>query len=208
MVLTLSASLRRELAADWVKSNRARTTSTQTGAMAVLEICTEADSTLGQVISEAADTVCRYTASLDFRTRETLDAALRDVARYPGAHVMASIPCTAGSSWQRINIRRGGAKQRRRIAKLKEDMHLLLSNLRIVAQSVRAGGGTISFEWPRYCSLWREDAVQAFIEEFQLQKVDFDGCSVGLTSTLGEPLLKPWRILSDNRSLLTALIDR
>ena len=60
----------------------------------------------------------------------------------------------------------------------------------------------------RYCSLWREDAVQAFVEEFQLQKVDFDGCAVGLVSTSGEPLLKPWQIFSDNRTLLTALIDQ
>eukprot|EP00972_Heterocapsa_arctica_P036036 5302796-Heterocapsa_arctica.AAC.1 len=71
---------------------------------------------------------------------------------------MASIPCTAGSSWQRINLRRGDAKQRARVAALKLDMHALLSNLRVVARSVRAGGGSISFEWPRHCSLWREPA--------------------------------------------------
>eukprot|EP00972_Heterocapsa_arctica_P003601 535997-Heterocapsa_arctica.AAC.1 len=63
---------------------------------------------------------------------------------------MASIPCTAGSSWQRINLRHGGAKQRKRVADLKADMHALLSNLRVVARSVRDGGGTISFEWPRH----------------------------------------------------------
>eukprot|EP00972_Heterocapsa_arctica_P082022 12089435-Heterocapsa_arctica.AAC.1 len=71
---------------------------------------------------------------------------------------MASIPCTAGSSWQRINLRRGVAKQKRRVATLKADMHIILGNLRIVARSVRDGGGTISFEWPRRCSLWREPA--------------------------------------------------
>eukprot|EP00972_Heterocapsa_arctica_P040407 5952002-Heterocapsa_arctica.AAC.1 len=87
---------------------------------------------------------------------------------------MASIPCTAGSSWQRINLRRGGAKQRRRVASLKLDMRALLSNLRIVARSVRDGAGIISFERPRHCSLWREPAVQSFIEELQLHKVDFD----------------------------------
>eukprot|EP00972_Heterocapsa_arctica_P006196 911260-Heterocapsa_arctica.AAC.1 len=65
--------------------------------MALLEICTEPDSTLGQVVAEASDTVCRYTAALDFRRLETVEAALRDVALHPGAHVMASIPCTAGS---------------------------------------------------------------------------------------------------------------
>jgi hypothetical protein len=95
-----------------------------------------------------------------------------------------------------------------RIKTLTEDMHVLLSHLRLVATAVRAGGGTISFEWPRYCSLWREPAVQTFIKDFQLYKVDFDGCAVGLVSTKGEPLLKPWRIFTDNKSILTALVDQ
>ena len=87
-------------------------------------------------------------------------------------------------------------------------MNQLLRNLRVVATEVRAGGGTISFEWPRHCSLWKEQPVRDFIEEFQLRKVDFDGCAVGLVPTKGEPLLKPWRSFTDNRSLLTALIDQ
>jgi hypothetical protein len=95
---------------------------------------------------------------------ETLQSALADVARYPGAHVLASIPCTAGSSWQRINARRGGARHRLRIESLKKDMNQLLRNLRQVAIEVRAGGGTISFEWPRHCSLWKEQPVRDFIE--------------------------------------------
>ncbi len=82
---TLSATVRRELAREHQESLRAKTIGTQTGAVAVLEICTGADSTLGQIVSEAKDTVCRYTAALDFRLKETLDAGPRDVARLPGA---------------------------------------------------------------------------------------------------------------------------
>jgi hypothetical protein len=122
---------------------------------------------------------------------------------------MASIPCTAGSSWQKLNLRKGGEKQRLRVAELRRDMALLVANLRILATAVRAGGGTIAFEWPRGCSLWREPVVQAFVEEFQLHKVDFDGCAVGLVhSTTGLPLLKPWRIYTDNRAIVSRLIDR
>eukprot|EP00972_Heterocapsa_arctica_P035361 5201791-Heterocapsa_arctica.AAC.1 len=69
---------------------------------------------LGQVVSEAGDTVVRYTATGDFRLRSTLDSAMADCCRYGGAHVMASIPCTAGSSWQRINLAKGGQKQAER----------------------------------------------------------------------------------------------
>eukprot|EP00972_Heterocapsa_arctica_P064598 9532281-Heterocapsa_arctica.AAC.1 len=64
---------------------------------------------------------------------------------------MASIPCTAGSSWQRINFRRGrgeAAPARRNT----ESGHAHYSEqlAHIVARSVRDGGGTISFEWPRH----------------------------------------------------------
>ncbi len=50
--------------------------------------------------------------------------------------------------------------------------------------------------------------MKQFITDFQLVKVDFDGCSVGLVSSKGEPLLKPWRIFTDNMSVVRALIDR
>jgi hypothetical protein len=208
----LSHALRLEVARDYRKKVDAdtapKTQGTQTGAVAVIEICTSPDSTLGQVVTEANDSICRYTASMDFRLRETLDMALADVKRFPGAHIMASIPCTAGSAWQRINLRRGGAKQKARIKALKGDMRILVSHLRLLAVAVRKGGGTISFEWPRACTLWQEPEVKAFITEFQLKKVDFDGCAVGLVSTSGEPLLKPWRIHTDNLSVLRALIDK
>ncbi len=87
-------------------------------------------------------------------------------------------------------------------------MALLIANLRILARVVRDGGGTISFEWPRACTLWQEPEVKAFITEFQLKKVDFDGCAVGLVRTSGEPLLKPCLIHTDTLSVLRALIDK
>jgi hypothetical protein len=208
---SFSHAVRLELGREYrekTKKGLPRSTATQTGATAVIEVCTDPDSTLGQIVAEARDTICRYTATMDFRLQETADKAIADVRRFPGAHVMASIPCTAGSAWQRLNLRRGGLRQRRRIEGLKMDMERLLSNLRRVAIAAREGGGTISFEWPRHCSLWQEVSVKKFIEEFQLQKVDFDGCSVGLVSTKGEPLLKPWRIHTDNLAVVQALINR
>ncbi len=84
-------------------------------APAVIEICAEPDSTLGQVVSEAGDTICRYTAVGDFRRADTLQSAVADVLRYPGAHVMASIPCIAGGSWQKLNLHKGGKLHRQRI---------------------------------------------------------------------------------------------
>eukprot|EP00972_Heterocapsa_arctica_P109987 16196005-Heterocapsa_arctica.AAC.1 len=61
-------------------------------------------------------------------------------------------------------------------------MHQLLGHLRELADHVRAGGASISFEWPRHCSSWQEGAVQQFIDEFNLTFVRFDGCAVGLVN--------------------------
>ena len=119
----------------------------------MIEVCTDPESTLGQVVSEAHDTICRFTAQMDFRLRGTLDKALADIRKYPGAHIMASIPCTAGSSWQKLNLRRWGARQRQRVMNLKADMRQLIAHLSVVAHAARDNGGTISFEWPRHCSL-------------------------------------------------------
>eukprot|EP00972_Heterocapsa_arctica_P022626 3330742-Heterocapsa_arctica.AAC.1 len=61
-------------------------------------------------------------------------------------------------------------------------MHQLFGHLSELADHVCAGGGSISFEWPRHCSLWREEAVQQFIDEFGLTFVKFDGCAVGVVN--------------------------
>jgi hypothetical protein len=122
---TLSIRVRRELAAEHPRE-RARggpqDAGTQTGAAAILEYCTAPDSTLGQIVSEAGDTICRYTAVCDLRRDDTLQLAIADVLRFLGAHVMASIPCTAGSSWQKLNLHKGGKAQRDRVRGLRSDV--------------------------------------------------------------------------------------
>ena len=166
-------------------------------------MCTEPDSTLGQIVAESGGSICRYTAVGDFRQTATWEAALLDVRRFPGAHIMASIPCTAGSLWQKLNLKRGGERQRLRVSGLRCYMVLLGGNLRLLARAVRGSVGTISFEWPRHCSLWREPIVHAFVEEFQLRAVDFDGCAVGLVHPVsGLPLLKLWRVYTGARGTI------
>eukprot|EP00972_Heterocapsa_arctica_P000838 117440-Heterocapsa_arctica.AAC.1 len=117
---------------------------------------------------------------------------------------MASITFTAGCPWQRINLAKGGAKHKERVRLLRQDMCQLLGHLRELADHVRAGGGTISFEWPRHCSLWKEGAVQQFIDEFNLTFVKFYGCVVGLVNMDGKPLLKKCMIATDDPKIARA----
>ena len=65
------------------------------------------------------------------------------------------------------------------------------------AEAVRNGGGTVSFEWPRHCFGWVQKPVMEFIRNFQLEKALYDGCAFGMEHQ-GEPLLKPWRIVTDH----------
>ena len=66
-----------------------------------------------------------------------------------------------------------------------------------MAKVVREGGGTISFEWPRYSLGWARQEVLDFVASFSLTSVPIDGCAFGLSH--GDKLIKkPWRIVTDH----------
>ena len=44
-----------------------------------------------------------------------------------------------------------------------------------------------------------------FIDRFKLQTVDFNGCSLGRKSKKGNPIKKPWRIVTTSSSLVAKL---
>ena len=74
-----------------------------------------------------------------------------------------------------------------------------------MAKEVIANGGDVSFEWPRFCTGWKLDVITKFIERFKLLTVDFDGCSLGLKSKKGNPIKKPWRIVTTSQKLVDQL---
>ena len=43
---------------------------------------------------------------------------------------------------------------------------------------------------------WKLDVLVKFIERFRFLTVDFDGCSLGLKSKKGNPIKKPWRVVT------------
>ncbi len=82
---------------------------------------------------------------------------------------------------------------------------IMLNNFFLLAREIIALGGDVSFEWPRFCTGWKIEALDKFINKFKLQTVDFDGCSLGLRSTKGNPIKKPWRIVTTSSSLVAKL---
>ena len=124
-------------------------------------------------------------------------ASLADFLKIP-ILVWISIPCTGGSSWQRINKGKGPVAQ----AKIEQHLELfnkLLPNAFKIAQAViLQGTGRVVFEWPDGCSYWQDPRVVTFISSNKLTQTKLDGCSYGLVSKfgkdVGKPIKKTWRL--------------
>ena len=133
----------------------------------LIEFCCSADSVLGD--SKYVLTGCeiwRLTIEHGFTTTEDFNYAMGQVNAMeqvkmttPGQHIhmWASLPCTAGSPWQRTNQRHAGARDK--IAANMVIFEKLIENFKILAREAFAHNGDISFEWPMGGSLWSHGAV-------------------------------------------------
>ena len=75
-----------------------------------------------------------------------------------------------------------------------------------VARECHFLGGRIVIEWPRNCTYWKEKCVLRLIKELGLERVDFDGCALGLV-TLDDkqtPIKKPWTLYTNSDVMLDA----
>ena len=81
----------------------------------------------------------------------------------------------------------------------------MLKNFRKVAKVIVANGGTVSFEWPRYCLGWNLELLKEIEEEFSMKRAAFDGCTQGVVSKSGQPILKPWLISTSSPSLFNRM---
>eukprot|EP00972_Heterocapsa_arctica_P024311 3586333-Heterocapsa_arctica.AAC.1 len=86
-------------------------------------------------------------------------------------------------------------------------MEFIVTFIRL-AKAVLARGGSVSFEWPRYCDCWRQPAVRKMVTELGLSFVDIDGCSVGVQDKHGKAIIKPWRFAVSSPHLAQVLQDR
>ena len=77
---------------------------------------------------------------------------------------------------------------------------VMFSNFTRLARLAVRQGGSVSFEWPRFCSGWAQRRVIRFIMELDLQEALCDGCAFGLR--FEENLVyKPWRFVTNNKHL-------
>ena len=65
-----------------------------------------------------------------------------------------------------------------------------------------------AFEWPTKRAYFRKKKVQDLFAELGMLPVKFHGCAVGLVSSKGEPILKPWTIYTNCPDIIEAIKTR
>ena len=117
-------------------------------------------------------------------------------------NLWGAIPCTSGSPWQYINSSKGGASfkayLRRQVTKSKQ----MFASFKGRAELVLSRGGTVTFEWPRHNSGWERSDVKEFFDNHpEFQEVLFDGCAVGMRARDGNPIKKPWKLMTTSKRI-------
>ena len=56
--------------------------------------------------------------------------------------------------------------------------------------------GHVCYEWPTQCTLWRDPRVIRMIAKFKMDIVAINGCMLGLKSSKGSLIKKPWTLRS------------
>ena len=115
----------------------------------------------------------------------------------------ASIPCTSGSPWQRVNRMKGGLNFMKRHALQVKESKRLFAEFAKSAELTLAREGTVTFEWPKGCESWQRTDVKHFFDSHpEFVPVEFDGCAVGVKSTKGRPIKKRWRLMTTSRAIV------
>ena len=171
----------------------------------LVETWCDKESPLGTVGDVMGRKVYRFAAEDDLSNPATIQRALQTTRGNPGSHLHGSLPCTPWTSWQRLNLHRGSQATKDRIARIRLQSLEWVKTFTRLGKATLAGGGSVSFEWPRYCDGWREEGVRSMISELKLIPVSVDGCAVGVVDEDGTPIFKPWRIMVSDVHLAAAI---
>ena len=174
----------------------------------LLECCCSDNSSLGNVGQAYGLKVIRISERVDFSDDLTLMQLVGQVKQNPGIDLHGSLPCTVWCGWQRMAVHRLGAKYAARLAIRRKKSLELVSRFRFLAEKVIEYGGRVSFEWPRYCAGWLQKELISMICDLNMVEVSFDGCAVGVKDKDGNPILKPWRIVTTCKDTAVAFSDR
>ena len=170
-----------------------------TKTFAIIEFCCDYDSEVGRQCDKLGIPCLRITKDDPCQELATIQKCVRFIDKYDRVHMHGSLPCTAWSLLQYLNVHLHGLPFVRRLRRARILSLFQVASFLIVARLIKTKGGTVSFEWPKTAEGWKQPLVEQMIHELKLQTAFCDGCAVGVFSRrTGEAILKPWRFETDN----------
>ena len=172
----------------------------------IVEFCCGGSSKIGQSKYQRDGCIATtFTLGDDVTTNQGLYQAIEAV-RSEHCLLWASIPCTGGSPWQSINVKKPGGPEH--IETKKGLFNKIRTSFKIVANECRKHGGRIAISWPKGYEYWRAKHVEQHFEDLKLNEVHINGCALGSTDDEGVPILKPWTIATDGPYVQATFQDK
>ena len=172
------------------------------GKSVMFEFCCSENSTLGKIHEERGITHFRLSETTsDMSDPGEIESLKKLVSLFPGCKLWGSLPCGPWSKWQSVNLSRLGIRFRKKLEEKRVQSRKLLKHFIEVAEVVLSQGGHIGFEWPKGAAGWQLPELAAFITKNGLYLAECHGCYFGLCSSKGNPMLKPWRVITSDYRL-------
>ena len=168
----------------------------------IVEVCCHPTSKLSDTSRKSSNdcTVLQFTEEYDLNDESNQSDMAEKVNSHDGdtALFWISLPCTGGTTWTYVNMKHPSA--RLKVMKRVKEFKTLWKSLENFLNMINVPFH-VALEWPRGCRYWKLPMVQRVLAKYGMKLYDFDGCAVGLKSTSGIPIRKPWTVATNHEKL-------
>ena len=169
------------------------------GKNVLFEYACSDDSVIGRVAEQTGVQCIRLGKStLDLCNPDHVSQAIEQAEAIPGSDAWISIDCTHYSPIQNLNIHIHGKSYQRKLETRRAQTKVMLAYAMQFAINIMQNYGRIVFELPKDSGIWKLDEWKQFASAYNLKWVVFDGCALGLKSSSGAPLRKPWCLYTND----------
>ena len=168
----------------------------------IVEVCCHPTSKLSDTSRKSSNdcTVLQFTEEYDLNDESNQSDMAERVNCHEGdtALFWISLPCTGGTTWTFVNMKHPSARLKvmKRVKEFKKLWKSLEKFLTLIKVPFH-----IALEWNRGCRYWKLPMVQRVLNDYGMKLYDFDGCAVGLKSSSGIPIRKPWTVATNHEKL-------
>ena len=169
----------------------------------LLEICCSPKSILTETMTRKAGENSAERAAarngFDLATRAGAAAARRKRAELRPMHLWVSVPCGPWSQLQNLNQRTDQQRQELHRKRTKS-LRIIDAALGLLEDQILEGG-EVHWEWPKECGAYKLPKVRRIMGKYSMIETITNGCMVGLRSSSGELMAKPWRIMTTSEKM-------